>query len=189
MQCNVMWFRELCVDWWRYSINKFLLESRKQEFEISQPFLIDFILALPQLEHNRFNNDSHDKLTPAAPWISAKKIWWVSHGRSLGEVLDYESNAFLPSRSKLSFLQGHTCPDISMPTIHQTEHFYNDQKLSQNGCYLLGLRDKGIKYKNDLSKCLVECYLGTDFAAGWNQTDPPHNESNNLTSRPGFVIT
>jgi len=53
------------------SIDKFLgIEIKrlgKQEFEISQPFLIDRILALLQLEHNGFETDSNDKLMPAAP--------------------------------------------------------------------------------------------------------------------------
>ena len=53
------------------SIDKFLgIEIKrlgKQEFEISQPFLIDRILALLQLEHHGFETDSNDKLTPVAP--------------------------------------------------------------------------------------------------------------------------
>ena len=46
----------------------------KQEFEISQPFLIDCILALPQLEHNRFKTNPNDKLTPATPQILNKDL-------------------------------------------------------------------------------------------------------------------
>jgi hypothetical protein len=60
------------------SIDKFLgIEIKrlgKQEFEISQPFLIDHILALLQLEHNGFETDSNDNLTPAAPQILNKDL-------------------------------------------------------------------------------------------------------------------
>ena len=60
------------------SIDKFLgigiKRLGKQEFEISQPFLIDRILALLQLEHNGFETNSNDKLTPAAPQILNKDL-------------------------------------------------------------------------------------------------------------------
>jgi hypothetical protein len=90
----------------------------------------------------------------------------------------------------LSYLQGHTRPDIST-SVHQTACFCNDLKLSHEqaitliGRYLLGSRDKGIKYKVDLSKGL-ECYVDADFAGGWDQTDP--HDTSNLMSRLGFVI-
>ena len=52
------------------SIDKFLgIEIKHlgwQEFEISQLFLLDLILSFLQLEHNGFETNSHDKLTPAA---------------------------------------------------------------------------------------------------------------------------
>ena len=66
--------------------------------------------------------------------------------------------------------------------VHQTARFYNNPKLSQEqaithiGRYLLRSRDKGIKYKVDLSKGL-ECYVNADFAGGWDQTNP-HDKSN-----------
>ena len=46
----------------------------KQEFKISQPFLIDRILAFLHLENNGFKTDSHDKLTPRAPQILIKNL-------------------------------------------------------------------------------------------------------------------
>jgi hypothetical protein len=60
------------------SIDKFLgieiTRLGKQEFEISQPFLIDRILVLLQLEHNGHETESNDKLTPAAPQILNKDL-------------------------------------------------------------------------------------------------------------------
>ena len=75
--------------------------------------------------------------------------------------------------------------------VHQTARFCNDPKLSHEqaithiGRYLLELRDKGIKFKVDLSKGL-ECYVDADFAGGWDQTDP--HDASNLMSRSSFVI-
>jgi len=153
----------------------------KQEFEISQPFLIDCILALLQLEHNGFETDSHDKLKPTTPQILNKDLM----GKPQKKSWKYQT-----AIGMLSYLQGHTQPDISMP-VHQMAHFCNDPKLSHEqaitciGRYLLGSRNKGIKYKVDLSKGL-ECYVDAAFAGGWDQTDP-HNASN-LMSRSCFVI-
>jgi len=167
------------------SIDKFLgIEIKrlgKQEFEISQPFLIDRILALLQLEHNGFETDSHDKLTPTAPQILNKDLM----GKPRKKSWKYRTVVGM-----LSYLQGHTRPDISMP-VHQTAGFCNDPKLSHEqaitriGRYLLGSRNKGIKYKVDLSKGL-ECYVDADFAGGWDQTNP--YDASNLMSRSGFVI-
>jgi hypothetical protein len=90
----------------------------------------------------------------------------------------------------MSYLQGHTRPDISM-SVHQTVRFSNDPKLVHEqaitwiGKYLLGTKEKGIHYKVDWSKGL-ECYVDADFAGGWDITDP-HNASN-LMSRINFVI-
>jgi hypothetical protein len=90
----------------------------------------------------------------------------------------------------ISYLQGHTRPDILMP-VHQTVRFLNDPKLVHEqaitwiGQYLLGTKEKGIKYKTDQSKGL-ECYVDADFAGGWDITDP--HDTSNLISRTGFVI-
>ena len=130
------------------SIDKFLgIEIKRlgqQEFEISQPLLIDRILALLQLEHNGFETDSHDKLIPAAPQILYKDL--------MGK-LRKKSWKYRTAVGMLSYLQGHTTrPDISMP-VHQTAHFCNDPKLSHEqaithiGCYLLGSRNEGINTK------------------------------------------
>jgi len=167
------------------SIDKFLgIEIKrhgKKEFEISQPFLIDRILALLQLEHNGFETDSNDKLTPTAPQILNKDLMSKPQKKSW---------KYRTAVGMLSYLHGHTRPDISMP-VHQMAHFCNDSKLSHEqaitriGRYLLGSRNKGIKYNVDLSKGL-ECYVDADFAGGWDQTDP--HDASNLMSRSGFVI-
>ena len=167
------------------SLDKFLgIEIKRigrQEFEISQPFLIDWILSLLQLKHNGFETNSHAKLTPAAMQILNKDLM----GKTWKQSWKYRSAVGM-----LSYLQGHTRPDISMP-IHQTACFCNDPKFSHEQAitqiwrYILGTRKKGVKYKIDLSNSL-ECYVDADFAGGWDQTDP-HNASN-LMLCTGFVI-
>ena len=167
------------------SIDKFLgIEIKRlgrQELEMSQPFLINRILSLLQLEHNGFETDSHDKLTPAATQILNKDLM----GKPWKKPWKYRTAVRI-----LSYLQGHTQPDISIP-VHQTARFCNNPKLHHEqaitriGRYLLGRQEKGIKYKIDLSKGL-ECYADADFAGGWDQTDP-HNASN-LMLCAGFII-
>jgi hypothetical protein len=90
----------------------------------------------------------------------------------------------------MSYLQGHTRPDISMP-VHQTVCLLNDPKLiheqaiTRIGKYFLGMKEIWIKYKVGQSKGL-ECYVNADFAGGWDITDP--HDTSNLMSRTGFVI-
>ena len=86
--------------------------------------------------------------------------------------------------------RSHPTGHISMP-VHQTARFSNDPKLvheqaiTRIGRYLLGTKEKGIRYKIDKSKGL-ECYVDADFAGGWDITDP--HDASNLMSRTGFVI-
>ncbi len=61
----------------------------------------------------------------------------------------------------------------------------HEKAITWIGKYLLGTKEKGIKYKINQSKGL-ECYVGVNFVGGWDITDP-HNASN-LMSRTGFVI-
>ncbi len=75
--------------------------------------------------------------------------------------------------------------------VHQTACFSNDLKLvhekaiTQIGQYLLGTKEKGIKYKIDQSKGL-KCYADDKVAGGFDNAD--HDNASNLMSRTGFVI-
>ncbi len=75
--------------------------------------------------------------------------------------------------------------------VYQTARFLNDPKLIHEKSitwirqYLLGTKEKGIKYKIDQSKGL-ECYFDANFAGGWDNTDP--DDASNLIPRTGFVI-
>jgi hypothetical protein len=167
------------------SIDKFLgidiKRLGKKEFEISQPFLVNRILQLLDLDHGTTNSKCNEKFTPAASQVLNKDTL----GKPRKRTWNYRTAVGM-----LSYLQNHTRPDISMP-VHQTARFCNDPKLSHEqainriGKYLAGTRDRGIRYKVDSSKGL-ECYVDADFAGGWNQEDP--DDAGNLMSRTGFVI-
>jgi hypothetical protein len=61
----------------------------------------------------------------------------------------------------------------------------HEQAITRIGQYLLGTKEKGIKYKINQSKGL-ECYANANFAGGWDNTDP--DDASNLKSRTDFVI-
>ena len=83
----------------------------------------------------------------------------------------------------LNYLQGSTRPDLAM-SVHQTSRFCQQPMLSHEravqriGRYLLGNKDKGIKFTPDLSKG-VECFVDADFAGGFSKemaSDPYTHE-------------
>ena len=76
----------------------------------------------------------------------------------------------------LTYLQGNTCPEISMVT-HQLVQFCQDpqpshgQATTRLGRYHAHTKDRGIVYEPDKSMG-IECYVDADFAGGWNITPP-----------------
>jgi hypothetical protein len=92
----------------------------------------------------------------------------------------------------LTYLQGSTCPEISM-AIHQLAHFFQDPRLSHEqattclGRYLVHTKDRCIVYEPDKSMG-IECYVDTDFAGGWKITTSTDAE-NIMSCTTGFVIT
>ena len=166
-------------------IDKFLgieITPRKDGgFEMSQPYLIDRILAFLKLESNGHDVAPTDRMTPVAGQILDKDL----EGKPRKKSWKYRTAVGM-----LSYLQGNTRPDISM-AVHQTARFSNDPKLCHEqaitriGRYLRHSRDRGVIFKPDKSKGL-ECYVDADFAGGWNPMNP--NDASNLMSRTGFVI-
>jgi hypothetical protein len=167
------------------NIDKFLgLEIKRlglKEFEISQPFLIDCIITFLRLQSNTSDTHCNDKFTPSAAQILNKDL----QDKPRKKTWKYRTAVGM-----MSYLQAHSQPDISMP-VHQTACFSNDPKLIHEqaitciGCYLLGTKTRGIRYKIDCSNGL-KCYVDADFAGGWDLKDP-HN-AGNLMSRTGVVI-
>ncbi len=167
------------------SIDKFLGIKIKRlgpkEFEISQPFLIDCIVSFLGIKPQEDKVHCNDKFPPAAAQVLNKDL----HGKPRKKPWKYRMVVGM-----MSYLQGHTRPDILMP-VQQTEGFLNNPKLIHEQSiiwikqYLLGTKEKGIKYKIDQPKGL-ECFTDADFAGGWDNTDP--DNASNLMSRTGFVI-
>ena len=90
----------------------------------------------------------------------------------------------------LGYLQGTTCPDISMAN-HQCARFSNYPKISHERAvkkivrYLLDPKDKGIVFRHDFSRGR-ECFLDADFAGGWKDGD--HSSPESVLSRTRFAI-
>ena len=90
----------------------------------------------------------------------------------------------------LTYLQGNSCPEMSM-VVHQTARFVKNtmilhkRALRRLGKYLLHTKRDVIIYNPDTQNGL-ECYVDADFAGGWQQTDSSNSE--NVMSRTGMVI-
>ena len=90
----------------------------------------------------------------------------------------------------LNYLKGSTRPDLAF-SVHQCARFSEDPKAShkqdvrQIGKYLLGTKDRGVIFNPDKEKGL-ECYVETDFAGGWHNSDRDNPEI--VLSRTGYTI-
>jgi hypothetical protein len=90
-----------------------------------------------------------------------------------------------------TYLQGNTCPEISMAT-HQLAQFCQDPRLSHEqatthlGRYLAHTKDRCITYEPDKSMG-IESYVNENFASGWNITTSA--DVDNVMACTGFVIT
>jgi hypothetical protein len=126
------------------NIDKFLGIEIKclgpKEFKILQPFLIDRIITFLGLQSEASETHCNDRITPAAAQILNKDL----KGKPRKKTWKYRTAVGM-----MSYLQGHSRPDISMP-VHQTACFLNDPKLIHKqaitciGCYLLGTKTRGI---------------------------------------------
>ena len=91
----------------------------------------------------------------------------------------------------LGYLQGTTCPDISMGT-HQCARFNTNPKLCHEEAikrvykYLLATRDKSIVFKPVVSRSL-ECLVDADVVGGW--ADGNQNDPESVLSCAGYVIS
>ena len=99
------------------SIDKFLgIEIKRlgpKEFEISQPFLIDCIVSFLGIKPQEYKVHCNNKFTPAAAQVLNKNL----HGKPRKKSWKYRTVFGM-----MSYLQGHTRPDISMP-VYQSVHF------------------------------------------------------------------
>ena len=143
-------------------VNKFLgieiTHNKDYSFEMSQPFLIDRLLSLLVLVNNEFYTST---TTPVSKGLLSRYL--AGKPRKL-------SWKYCTAVGMMSYLQGYTRPEISMP-FHQTSRFYNNPMLCHEkdvtriGRYLLGTKTRGIIYNPDKSRGL-ECYVDADFSGG-----------------------
>jgi hypothetical protein len=154
----------------------------RNKFEILQSFLIEQIVNLLGLGQNKFDVQTKTKITLVGKPLQNINLEGKPHKKDW---------TYCTAIGMLTYLQGNTCPEISMAT-HQLAQFCQDPRLSHEqattclGRYLAHTKDRGIVYEPDKSMG-IECYIDADFAGGWNITTSA--DSDNLMSHTGFVIT
>ena len=150
--------------------------NKDQSFEIRQPFLIDRILALLELDDN-----VKSRPTPVTKPLLHKDL----DGPPRVKKWKYRS-----AIGMLTYLFSSSRPEIGM-AVHQCARFSVDPKLTHEravmriGKYLLETRDRGIRFKPDKSRG-VECFVDADFAGSWTKEDSGNPA--NVLSRTGYVI-
>jgi hypothetical protein len=152
-------------------------ETDSNSFEMSQPFLIRWILEFLSLDKHKTKrhntlvgkpllNCDLDGVPCKHPWL-----YCVAFG-----MLSY------PGKS--------VQPEIQM-AVHQTARFSVNPMRSHElaimhiGHYLCNNCERGVTYKIDRSKG-VEVYVDAGFAGGWSSADA--DNADNVLSRNGFVI-
>jgi hypothetical protein len=92
----------------------------------------------------------------------------------------------------LTYLQGNTRQEISMAPQHLAQ-FCQDPRLSHEqatthlGRYLTHTNNRDNVYGPDKTMGILECYVGIDFAGGWNITTSADADKDMPCT--GFVIT
>ena len=113
-------------------IDKFLgieiTQLDENRFKISQPYLIDRIVSLLNLNPDELGHRTNPKATPVGKPVLNKDL----AGKPRKEDWNYRTAVGM-----LTYLQGNSRPEISM-SVHQTARFCNNPKLSH---------EKGESYK------------------------------------------
>ena len=150
--------------------------NNDKSFEIKQPFLIERILKLLEVDDN-----VHSKTTPVTkPLLHKDKD-------ADPRVRKWNYRAAV---GMLNYLQASTRPDISM-AVHQCARFCIDPKVTHEraimriGKYLLSTKERGIKFTPNKDRGM-ECYVDADFAGSWDKADSGNPE--NVLSRTGYIL-
>ena len=152
---------ELEEDLNKGDISRFLgvdiVRSKNNSFELRQPFLIDRILELLEIDQK-----VNHRNTPASKPLLHKDKDAANRVRNWN---------YRTAIGMLNYLQGSTRPDISM-AVHQCARFCIEPKITHEravmriGKYLLNNRDRGIKFYPDKTRG-IECFVDVDFAGSW----------------------
>jgi hypothetical protein len=167
------------------SIDKFLgIEIKRlspQEFEISQPFLIDQIVTFLSLKSEEYEIHCNDKFTPAVMQVLNKDL----NGEANEDIVEVSDSC----RHDVLFTWSHPARHLDASSSNclflEWSKISSWTRVYSNWRIFAGNNEEGIRYKIDKSKRL-ECYVVANFAGGWDITDP-YNVSN-LMSRTGFVL-
>ena len=157
---------------------KFIDYDNGEQFEMTQPFLIDRIIDAMGIDKRMTNS----RPTPAVKPLLHRDL----DGEARHTTWNYRSIIGM-----MNYLQQSTRPDISF-AVHQCARFCSDPKLSHERAvkritkYLLGSKERGVTCRPDRSKGL-ECYADADFAGGWDRGDSENPE--NVMSRTGYLLT
>ena len=152
--------------------------NKDGSLEMSQPKMIERVLDIVGLHQE--GSKMHD--TPAS---ESKILDKNPEGEERKQEWNYRSAV-----GCLSYIQAMIRPDITM-AVQQCARFCNDPKREHEEAvkricrYLLRTKDKGLKFKPDLSRGL-ECFVDADWAGSWQKrssTDPL-----SAHSRTGYVI-
>ena len=156
---------------------KFIDYDKGDQFEMTQPFLINRIIESLGFEQ---------RMTNAQPSPAVKPLL---HRDLDGEPRRTPWN-YRSVIGMMNYLQQSTRPDLAF-AVHQCARFCNDPKRSHEravkriGKYLLGTKERGITCRPDKNKGL-ECYVDADFAGSWDSGDSDNPE--NVMSRTGYII-
>ena len=154
--------------------------SKRGEFTISQPFLVDRIInEIPGMINAKISKipaATDVVLTRDSQGQERKESW---HYRSLIGMLNYLVNC---SQPELAY------------SVHQCARFCAEPKQSHERAakmimrylmYIKRIKKLGIRYVPEKNKSL-EAYVDASFAGGWNKTWS--NEATSVMSRTGFLI-
>ena len=153
----------------------------QKRFKVSQPFLIDRIITLLNIDTNNYGMDTNSNLTSVGKPILHKDLY----GKPCKEAWNYRTEVGM-----LKYFQDDRRPEMYM-AVHQTARFCNNPMLSHEKVikslrrYLFHTKKEVIIYNPDISKDL-ECYVDADFVGGWSQEVV--GDADNVMSRTGMVI-
>jgi hypothetical protein len=144
--------------------------------ELSQTGLIDKIIKYTDM------STATSKPSPAPP----EPLGSDKEGNPFCEEWNYAAAVGM-----LLYVSSNTRPDIQF-AVHQVARFSHSPKVSHGQAikrivrYLVGTRDKGIRFQPDLQQGL-DCWVDADFAGLYGYEDEQDPVS--VKSRTGFVLT
>jgi len=164
------------------------IKRKGKEVEFTQPQLINKILRALRFEipeeqnEEEANKGTKTKDTPAA---TSRVLLRHADSEPHDESFNYRSVVGM-----LNYLTRCSRSDIAY-AVHQCARFTADPKIEHSravrwlGRYLLGTRDKGMKFTPDLQQGL-EVFVDADFCGTWDPKDTASRDT--ARSRYGYIV-